>query len=162
MSHTRFFDTSLVGPDLKELTYRLLNEKNYLPDVLLDTKKVMETSQVVFSSSCQPFALVSNDNKLSGVFYIGDVIPGHDATFYIWVWDGKAVNHKTLPFIREYIEATAEEYGLYRVVARTPCKKLCHLLEHLGFLLEGRFKNGYKSRGKLTVLFQLRRLFNRA
>jgi len=161
MSHARVFDTSLVGPDLKELTYRLLNEKNFLPDVLLDTKKVMETSQIVFSSSCQPFALVSDDNKLGGMFYIGDVIPGHDATFYIWVWDGKSVTSKTLPFIREYIEATADEYGLCRVVARTPCKKLCHLLEHLGFLMEGRFKSGYKSRGKLCVLFQMRRLFNR-
>ena len=161
MSHCRMMDASLVGNDLREFSYHLLNDKNFLPDVLLDTKKVMETSQVVFSSSCQPFALVSSDNKLGGVFYIGDVIPGHDATFYIWVWDGKAVNHKTLPFIREYIEATAEEYGLCRVVARTPCKKLCHLLEHLGFLLEGRFKAGSKRRGKTMVLYQMRILFNR-
>lgn len=161
MSHCRKFDTALANSDMREFSYRLLNEMNFLPDVLLDTKKVMETAPIVFSSSCQPFALVSGANKLGGVFYISDVIPGHDATFYIWVWDGKGITSKTLPFIREYIEAVAEEYGLCRVVARTPCKKLCHLLEHLEFVLEGRFKNGFKSRGKLSVLFQMRRLFNR-
>jgi RimJ/RimL family protein N-acetyltransferase len=161
MSHCRLFDTSLVNPDMREFSFHLLNDKDYLPDVLLDTKKVMATAPVVFASSCQPFGIIGGNNKLCGVFYISDVVPGHDATFYIWVWDGKAVSHKTLPFIREYIEATADEYGLYRIVARTPCKKLCHLLEHLGFTLEGRFKSAWKSRGKLSVLFQLRRLFQR-
>ena len=161
MSHCRMLDASLVGGDMREFSFRLLNEKNFIPDILRDTKKVMETAEFVFRSSCQPFALVDGQNKLGGVFYISDVIPGHEATFYIWVWNGKAITSKTLPFIREYIEATADEYGLYRVVARTPCKKCCHLLEHLGFLLEGRFKNGYKSNGRLCVLFQLRRLFTR-
>jgi hypothetical protein len=161
MSHTRMFDTALANSDMRELSFRLLNEANYLPDVLMDTKKVMETATSVFCSSLQPFALVNDKNKLGGVFYIGDVIPGHDATFYIWVWDGKCITSKTLPFIREYIEASSEEYGLCRVVARTPCKKLCHLLEHCGFKMEGRFASGYKSRGKLMTLFQLRVLFNR-
>jgi hypothetical protein len=154
-------DTNLLSPDMREFTYHLLNDKLFLPDIFKDMKRVMEMAPAVFASACQPFAIVGGDNKIGGVFYITDVIPGHEANLYIWVWNGKVVTSKTLPFIREYIEATAEEYGLCRLVARTPCKKLCHLLKHLGLTEEARLKFGFKSGGRLMTLFQFRRLFSR-
>lgn len=160
MSNVRRYDTSLVGGDFKEFSYRLMNEKNYLPDVLRDYKRLVEEYQFMMGRCCQPFALVDNKNQLAGVFWMADVVPGHEGTFYIWIW-GKCYTSTTYTFILEYIEHYAEEYQLARVVCRTPDdKKLGELLERLFFKLEGRFSRAYKSGGKLQCLYQYRRLFS--
>ena len=160
MATIRALDTSLAGSDLRELSFRLLNTPLYVPDVLRDTKRIMETATKVFSTCLQPFALVDKANKLGGAFFVSDIIPEHEATFYQWVW-GDVITPTTLPFMRGYIEECAGEYGLARVVARTPCVKCGHLLEHLGFKMEGRFARGYKSGGRLHTLYQFRNLMGR-
>jgi hypothetical protein len=136
-----------------------MNDKNFLPDVLMDMKRMLEEYQFMMGRCCQPFALVDNDNKIAGVFFISDVVPGHEAVFFCWSW-GKWCARATLRFINEYIEHYAEEYQLARVVCRTPDDKcLGRLLEALFMKLEARMKNGYKSGGKLSCLYQYRRLF---
>jgi len=160
MSHARRYDSSLVGDDFKEFSYRLLNEKNYLPDVLNDLPRMMEAYTQTMARCCQPFALVGPDNKMGGVFFVSDVIPEHEANFFLWCWDKKCYTATTNKFMYGYIEHYAEENLLARVVCRTPDDKgLGRLLEKLGFKLEGRFSQGYKSGGKLSTLFQYRRKF---
>jgi hypothetical protein len=159
MASCRRFDASLVSADAKEFTFRLQNEPNFLPDVYKNYKRMLEEYQFMMGRCCQPFALVDNDNKIAGVFFISDVVPGHEATFYAWAW-GKWCTKSTWRFVLEYIEHYAEEYQLARVVCRTPDDKgLGRLLEHMFFKLEARMKNGYKSGGKLSCLYQYRRLF---
>jgi RimJ/RimL family protein N-acetyltransferase len=136
-----------------------LNEKNYLPDVLKDMKRLVEEYQFMMGRCCQPFALVDNKNQLAGVFWMSEVVPGHEGTVFIWIW-GKCYTATTHRFMLEYIEHYAEECGLSRVVCRTPDTRLGRLLERLFFKLEGRFKNGWKSGGKTTSLYQYRRLFS--
>ena len=161
MASCRLLDTALTSKDILEFSFRLINEKLYLPDVIRDVKRVMEVATDTFNKSCQPFALVNSKNELGGAFFLSDIVPGHEAVFYLWCWDGRCVTATTLPFIREYIDANAEEYGLGRVTARTPCRKLCHLLNHLGLREEGRFSKGYRHGGKSVNLYQLRKLYAR-
>ena len=159
MAHARRFDAGLTSDDTREFTFHLQNDKWFLPDILKDYKRMMEEYQNTMARCCSPFALVGNDNKLGGVFFLSDVIPGHEATLYIWIW-GKCYTATTHRFMLGYIEHYAEEYQLARVVCRTPDdKRLGRLLERLFFKLEGRFRSGYKSGGKCSTLFQYRRLF---
>ena len=158
MSNVRRYDTSLVGGDFKEFSYRLMNEKNYLPDVLKDYTRLVEEYQFMMGRCCQPFALVDGKNQIGGVFFISDVVPGHEGTFFCWIW-GKVYTSTTHTFMLEYIEHYAEEYQLARVVCRTPDERLGRLLERLFFKLESRAKNGYKAGGKLMTLYGYRRLF---
>lgn len=159
MASVRRYDASLVGDDFREFSYRLQNSKNFLPDVLMDMKRMLEEYQFMMGRCCQPFALVDNDNKIAGVFFISDVVPGHEATFYAWIW-GKCYTGDTRRFMLEYIEHYAEEYQLARVVCRTTDDKgLGRLLEKLYFKLESRQKFGYKAGGKLMTLYGYRRLF---
>jgi RimJ/RimL family protein N-acetyltransferase len=160
MSNCRRLDTAITGNDFSEFSYRLLNEKNYLPDILKGMTRMMEEYAHTMSRCCQPFALVGPGNKMGGVFFINGVIPGHEADFYMWMWNPKCYTATTNKFLMGYIEHYAEEYQLARVVCRTPDDKgLGRLLEALGFKLEGRFRNAYKSGGVLTTLYQYRRLF---
>ena len=162
MAHARRFDASLVSPDTKEFTFHLQHEKNFLPDVLLDYPRMMEEYQNTMARCCQPFALVGNDNKMGGVFFLSDIVPEHQAVLYIWIW-GKCYTATTHRFMLGYIEHYAEEYQLARVVCRTPDdKRLGRLLERLFFKLESRGAKGYKSGGRLMTLFGYRRLFNYA
>jgi hypothetical protein len=159
MASVRRYDTSVAGSDFRELSYHLMSDKNFLPDVLMDMKRMLEEYQFMMGRCCQPFALVDNDNKIAGVFFISDVVPGHEATFYAWAW-GKWCTGDTRRFVLEYIEHYAEEYQLARVVCRTPDDKgLGRLLEHMYFKLESRAKHGYKAGGKLMTLYAYRRLF---
>jgi RimJ/RimL family protein N-acetyltransferase len=137
-----------------------MNDKLFLPDILKDYPRMMSEYQHQMSICSQPFGLVGNDNKLGGVFFVSDVVFGHEATFYCWVWERGVITPTTLPFVNGYIEHYAEENQLSRVVCRTPDPRLGALLERLSFKLEGRFKNGYKSGGRLVTLFQFRRLFS--
>jgi len=123
MASVRRYDASLVGGDFKEFSYRLQSEKNFLPDVLMDMKRMLEEYQFMMGRCCQPFALVGPDNKIGGVFFISDVVPGHEATFFCWQWLKGVITPATLRFINEYIEHYAEENGLARVVCRTPDDK---------------------------------------
>jgi RimJ/RimL family protein N-acetyltransferase len=160
MSNCRRFDTAITGQDFREFSYHLLNDRNFLPDVLLDMKRMLEEYQFMMGRCCQPFALVDGKNQIGGVFFISDVVPQHEATFFYWQWLRGVITPATLRFVNEYIEHYAEEYQLARVVCRTPDDKgLGRLLEALGFKLEGRFRNAYKSGGVLTTLYQYRRLF---
>jgi RimJ/RimL family protein N-acetyltransferase len=159
MSNCRRYDTALTSTDFSEFSYHLLNDRNFLPDVLLDMKRMLEEYQFMMGRCCQPFALVDSKNQIGGVFFMSDVVPGHEATFYAWLW-GRVYSATTNKFLMGYIEHYAEEYQLARVVCRTPDDKgLGRLLEALGFKLEGRFRNAYKSGGVLTTLYQYRRLF---
>ena len=158
MSSVRRYDTSLTSDDTREFTYHLMNDKFFLPDVLKDYPRMMSEYQHQMSMCAQPFGLVGNDNKLGGVFFISELVPGHEGTFFCWIW-GKVYTSTTHTFMLEYIEHYAEEYGLARVVCRTPDERLGRLLERLFFKLEGRFKNGWKSGGKTSSLYQYRRLF---
>jgi hypothetical protein len=161
MANCRMLDTSVTGADFRELSYHLMHDANFLPDVLRDYKCM--TGAYISAVECchQPFALVNGDNKMGGAFFITSIIPGHEATLLCWVWDRKAYTSTTHRIMNDYIGACADEYQLSRLVSRTPDdKKLGKLLEHLGFKLEGRFRSGYKSGGKLQTLFQYRRLFN--
>jgi len=160
MSNCRRLDTSLVGEDFKEFSYRLMSGKNYLPDVLKEYKCMLGAYTQTMARCCQPFALVGPDNKMGGVFFMSDVAPEHEANFFIWMWNPKCYTATTNKFMYGYIEHYAEENLLARVVCRTPDdEKLGQLLEKLGFKLEGRFSQGYKSGGKLSTLFQYRRKF---
>jgi RimJ/RimL family protein N-acetyltransferase len=158
MPQCRRLDTAVTSSDFSEFSYRLLNEKNYLPDVLHDLPRMMSEYARVMGSCCQPFALVDGKNKMGGVFFISDIEPGHQATFYAWLW-GRVYSATTNRFMMGYIEHYAEEYQLSRVVCRTPDERLGAMLERLGFKLEGRFAKGYRSGGKSMCLYQHRRLF---
>jgi hypothetical protein len=150
----------LVGGDFKEFSYRLMNEKNYLPDVLKDYKRLVDEYQFMMGRCCQPFALVDGKNQIGGVFFMSDVVPGHEATFYCWIWNPKCYTATTNKFMFGYIEHYAEENQLARVVCRTPDEKLGRLLECLGFKMESRAARGFKSGGKFLNLYSYRRLFN--
>ena len=161
MASCRRFDPALTSPDTVEFTFRLQNEKNFIPDVLRDYGRMMDEYSRTMGSCCQPFAMVDCQNKLGGVFFINDVSPGHEAAFYLWIWNPKCYSAGTHRFMGDYIDHCAESNGLSRLVSRTPDdKRLGRLLERLGFKLEGRFKFGYKSGGKLSCLYQYRRLFS--
>jgi hypothetical protein len=125
----------------------------------MDMKRMLEEYQFMMGRCCQPFALVDSQNQIGGVFFMSDVVPGHEATFYAWLW-GKVYTATTHEFMNGYIEHYAEENQLARVVCRTPDERLGQLLEHLGFKMEARAKHGYKAGGKLMTLYSHRRLFN--
>jgi RimJ/RimL family protein N-acetyltransferase len=159
MPSIRRFDTAVTGTDFREFSYRLLNSKNYLPDVLRDYKALLAEYTHTMDKCCQPFAVVDKDNKLAGMFFINDIVPGHKGTFFCWMW-GKGCSCSVLKFMKEYIDSCAEEYQLSRVECRTPDENgLGRLLKALKFKLEGRLKFGYKSGGRLTTLFCYRLLY---
>lgn len=160
MSNCRRYDTSLVGGDFKEFSYRLMNEKNYLPDVLKDYKRLVDEYQFMMGRCCQPFALVDGKNLMGGVFFMSDIVPGHEGVLYIFIWNPKVYTATTNRFMYGYIEHYAEENQLARVVCRTPDEKLGRLLEKLSFRMESRAKHGYKAGGKLMTLYAYRRLFS--
>ena len=160
MSSIRRFDGSLTGEDTREFTYRLMSCNNFLPDVYHDYSRMMEEYSHMLSRCCQPYAMVTPDNKIGGAFFISDVVPGHEAILYVWIWDNRAYTATTARFFGEYIEAAAGENELARIVCRTPDdKKLGRLLEKMGFKLESRAKSGWKGGGRLSTLFGYRRLF---
>lgn len=160
MASIRRFDPGLTGADVKEFTFHLMNDKWFLPDVLHDYQRMMEEYAHQMSLCLQPFALVDSKNALAGVLFLTVHSPGHEATFYIWLW-GRCYTPATKRFMMEYLEHYAEEYGLARIVCKTPDDKgLGRILERLGFKLESRAKHGYKSGGKLTTLYGYRRLFS--
>jgi RimJ/RimL family protein N-acetyltransferase len=159
MASIRRLDTNPASADTAEFTFRLQNEKFYLPDIYKDYQRMLGKYQQMMCECIQPWCLVA-DNKLGGVFFTSDVVPGHEAVFYIWIWAKGCYTATTKEFINGYIEHCAENYGLDRIVCRTPDDKgLGRLLERLGFKLEGRFRAGYKHGGKLYTLYQFRRLF---
>lgn len=160
MSSIRRFDGALASPDTREFTFQLLNKKNFIPDVYRDYSRLMDEYAHIMSVCCQPYAMVTPDNKLGGVFYISDVVPGHEAVLYVWIWEKKSYSATTARFLREYVESAAEESDLVRLVCRTPDDQKCgHMLEKMGFKLESRCKNGYKSGGRFSTLFGYRKLF---
>ena len=160
MALCRRFDPSLTGSDTKELTFRLMNVHGFLPDVLHDYKRMMLEYQHMMETCCQPFAMVGPDNKMGGVFFLANVVPGHEGQLLIWIWDSRCYTATTRKFLDGYVEHFAEEMGLARMVCRTPDdKKLGRLLEKMGWKLESRAKHGYKSGGRFSTLFGYRRLF---
>ena len=160
MATCRRFDPSLTGSDTKELTFRLMNVPGFLPDVLHDYKRMMLEYQHMMETCCQPFAMVCPDNKMGGAFFLGDVSPGHEGTLFVWIWDPRCYTATTRKFLDGYVEHFAEDMALARMVCRTPDDgKLGRLLERMGFKLEGRFRNGWKGGGRLSPLYQYRKLF---
>jgi len=158
MGTVRHLDVSIQSDDFREFSYQLLNRKDFLPDVYHDLPRLLDKYQVVMSGACQPYGVVNCKGKLGAVFFVGDVVPDHEGTFYLWCWDKTCYGHSVHRFVRDYIEACMTENGLIRMVCRTPDDKgLGHLLEHLGLKLEGRFARGWKSGGRSSVLFQFRR-----
>lgn len=152
-------DTSLVGPDFRELSYQLLHKDGYLPDCVRDIKTLTETFSAAMNRCSQPLGAYSG-KKLGGFWLLSDIIPGHEATFYSWFWDVDCCTPGLVKSIRLYIEGYADELGLARVVARTPDDKTYgRLLEMCKFKLEGRFRNAWKCGGRLSTLFQYRILF---
>ena len=159
MATIRRLDTNPASADTAEFTFRLQSERFYLPDIYKDYQRMLEKYQQMMCECIQPWCLV-HDGKLGGVFFTSDVVPGHEAVFYIWMWNPKCYTATTKEFIAGYIEHCAENYELDRIVCRTPDDKgLGRLLERLGFKLEARCKNAWKSNGILATLYQYRRLF---
>lgn len=159
MATIRRLDTNPASKDSSEFTFRLQSEPLYIPDIYRDYSRMLGKYQQMMCECIQPWCLVA-DGKLGGVFFTGDVVPGHEAVFYIWMWNPKCYTATTKEFINGYIEHCAENYGLDRIVCRTPDDKgLGRLLERLGFKLEGRFSRGFKFGGKAINLYQFRRLF---
>jgi len=137
-----------------------MNDKWYLPDILKDYPRMMERYAKTMGECCQPFGLVNSNNKLGGVFFMSDITPEHEGVFYCWLWDKSCYTPTTHRFMLGYIEHLVEEFGLCRVVCRTPDEQgLGRLLERLFFKLEGRFRSGYKHGGRLYTMFCYRRLF---
>lgn len=160
MASIRKLDCSLTSGDCREFTYHLLNDALYLPDILRNYPQMIEKYAKTMSECLQPWALVGKQNQLGGVVFMSDVVPGHEAVFYCWIWDGSCYTSTTRRFMDEYVAHCAEEFGIHRVVARTPDdKKLGKLLDKMGFRLEGRFRGGFKHGGRLVPLFQFRKLF---
>ena len=160
MSHCRRFDPALTGEDTKEFTFKILNSPGFLPDVLRDYPRLMAEYQHAMNTCCQPFAMVGPDNKMGGVFFLSNVVPGHEGQLFLWIWNPKCYTATTRKFLEGYIEHFAEEMGLARVYCRTPDdKKKGRLLEKMGWKLESRAKSGWKSGGVLSTLFGYRKLF---
>lgn len=157
MSRIRFLDTNLAGADMKEFSFQLLNRPLYVPDVIHSTKAVIEEATRVFST-CQPYAIDNDNGKLGGVFFVSNLYPGHECTFFLWAW-GKAITPTTVRFMRDLLDATAEEYGLFRIVAHAADKRLGDVFEHLGMTLEANLKFGYKSGGRAMTLYQYRKIY---
>ena len=160
MANIKELDWSVASDDLKEMTFRLINESPFLPDLLRNMDTLSTAINDTFSRSQTPYGMYGK-NGLGGFFYVTDVVPEHDASFYCWVWDRSAFSHRAVRAIREYIEKAAREYLLRRMTARAAEKNLCHLLEHIGFKSEGRFRFGYKTHGKLMTLIQYRAIINK-
>lgn len=159
MASIRKFDPAVTSSDFKEFSFRLLNSKNFLPDILRDYKALLAEYTHTMGKCVQPFSLVDSKNKLAGVFFINDIVIGHKATLYLWIW-GAGYTNGTRKFIGEYIDSCAEEYQLARVECKTPDDKgLGRILTQLGMKLEGRLKNAWKSGGRLGTLFLYRRLY---
>ena len=149
-------DTSLVGGDFRELSYQLLHKPNYLPDCLKDIKVFTDMFSHMVNVSGQ-FMGVYDGDKLGGFWFLGDIVPGHEATFFAWFWDKSCYTPLVVRTIRSYIRDYVSEFGLVRIVARTPDDRVySRVLEQIGFKLEGRFAHGFRSFGKTTTLFQYR------
>jgi hypothetical protein len=146
-------DTSLVGQDFRELSYQLLYKPNYLPDCLHDIKELTGSFSHMVNVGGQFFGVYHP--SLVGFFFLADIIPSHEATFFSWFWG--RFPHGTVRFIQDYISEYSKQFGLCRIVARTPDdKKHGRILEMCGFKLEGRFKSGYRAGHKTMTLFQYR------
>jgi hypothetical protein len=157
MASCRRFDSALASQDTKELTFHLMNDKFYLPDIYRDYARMLGKYQQVMAECRQPFSLVNGDNKLGGVFFMSDIVLNHEGVFYCWIWDKSCYTPTTARFMGEYITHFAEECLLGRVVCRTPDDKgLGRMLERLGFKLEGRFARGFRHGGKSWTMFQYR------
>jgi RimJ/RimL family protein N-acetyltransferase len=157
-------DTSLVGGDFRELSYQLLHKPNYLPDCLKDIKVFTDMFSHMVNVSGHFMGVYGgpDGDKLGGFWFLGDIVPAHEATFFAWFWDRSCYTPLVVRTIRSYIRDYVSEFGLVRIVARTPDND-CYgrMLEHIGFKLEGRFKNAWKGGGKLSTLFQFRILVGR-
>jgi len=150
-------DTSLIGGDFRELSFQLLHKPNYLPDCLRDIKAMSEQFVYMTNASGQ-FMGAYDEDKLGGFWFLGDIVPGHEATFFGWFWDRWTLG--TVKSIRAYIKRYVGEYELARVTARTPDDKVYgRMLEQIGFKLEGRFKSAWKGGGNLSTLYCYRILF---
>lgn len=161
MAICRRYDSSLTGSDFKEFSFRLMSEKNYIPDVYHDYQRLLDKYNSVMKECCQPWAMVDGAGKLGGVFYISDIVPGHEGVLYLWLWNPRCYTATTKQFLGEYLEYAARSYELNRLVCRTPDDRgLGRLLDRLGFKLEGRFRNAWKSGGRLSTLFQYRVLYS--
>ena len=159
MATIKRLDATLTGSDVKEFTYRIIHTPGYLPDCLCDVKSVTDIFIRMVNTAPDIVGVYDGAGKLGGVFFLGDIVPGHEATLFSWFW-GKCFTPDTAREIKEYIDENAGVLGLARVEARTADdKKHGKLLELLGLKLEGRFKNAYKSGGKCRALFQYRKLY---
>lgn len=153
-------DISVTSEEIKEWHYRLLKEPLFVPDVYRDDKRLLDAIVFTFANPTtqMPMAIVHPDGRLGGVFYVGDVVPEHEGTLYLWSW-GKCITHSVVRDMKEYIKACADSCALRRLTARTPCEELGRVYELLGAKLEGRFARAYKSGGDCKVLFQYRWIF---
>lgn len=160
MATIRRLDAGLASKDTAEFTFRLINEKNYLPDIYKDYERMLGKYQSVMSECCQPWGFCNHKNQLGGVMFVSDVVPCHEGVLYIWMWDKSCYTATTHRFMMDYIEHCVMSNQLDRMVCRTPDDKgLGRLLERLKFKLEARMKCGYRSGGRSQVLFQYRKLF---
>ena len=157
----RKFDTNLTSQDSRDFSFALLNNQGFVPDILHDVKALTVAMAGMFSTSATPWVIVQPDGHMGGVFFIGDIIPEHEGTLYLWVWDKSCWSPDVAGFVREYVNHVAESYLLRRLVARTPCARLGKMLDGcLGFRVEGRFKKAWKAGGVCSTLFQHRLLFS--
>jgi hypothetical protein len=158
MSETRLFDTKLTSQDVKEWTFQLMNRENFLPDCYRDYRSLIKIIGEKFSFEPRAVAVVQPDGHLGGMYFMGDIFPGHEGMLYMWVWGGW-----TPSMARQadtYVRFMADNYSLARVTAKTPCDKLGRILsKELSFTEEGRFKKGFMGDGKFKTLRQYRRLF---
>jgi len=158
---SRPLDTGIASSDVVEFHFRLMREPLFVPDVYRDDRRLLDAMMLTWANPATqtPMAIVQPDGQLRGVYYIGDVVPDHEGTLYLWSW-GNALTATTVRDIQEYIRITAESYALRRLTARTPCDSLGKALERFfRFKQEGRFSRAYKANGKYLNLYQYRVLF---
>lgn len=141
---------------MSTLTYHLTHDRFFLPDMLRDLNTVMEMAPETFAKSTAPVGVYDGE-ELMGVFFLTDITPLHQARLLFWGW-GKWCPLSAVKNLRAYIQRATETYGLKRIYAQTPDRKLVKLLVLAGFQEEGRFKRAYKFGGKLYKLYQMRML----
>lgn len=152
----RKLDTNLASSDMRDLTFHLLNDDLFLPDVLRELKALMDSLKRVFALSPEPYGIYV-DGELAGLILITDIVLGHEARFYLWLWGKGAATHQCVKWLRDYLDYMSNLYGIQRIVTCVAKQEWCRFLEKfLRFKTEARMKHGYKHRGQLHTLFQLR------
>ena len=150
---------NLTSTAVNGLVYRMMNDDLALPDQMRDYKKVTAFLKRVMSEPNTVLMGAYRDtSELGAVFGVINAEVGGEGRFVMWIWDRQVLTCELVKSIREYIEYITKNLGLYRVVCKTPCQKMCRLLEIIGFKCEGRFKRAFKYKDRFLTLYQYRLL----